>query len=183
MSLIVKICGLSTPESLEVALDAGADMVGFVFFPPSPTMRRSPIAYCSMRARRAKRRGRAVSASRSTGGSLKTSILACRLCSRAVSMPAISAKLCASRMRPASTFPPASNARPEKKTSIRFVLSCEQPAKPPSVLIPPHLSPLRRGRRVAPGEGGERKTDSSVPPHPGPLPTRERERYEYGWHR
>ena len=36
MSLIVKICGLSTPESLEVALDAGADMVGFVFFPPSP---------------------------------------------------------------------------------------------------------------------------------------------------
>lgn len=36
MSLIVKICGLSTPESLEVALDTGADMVGFVFFPPSP---------------------------------------------------------------------------------------------------------------------------------------------------
>ena len=36
MSLIVKICGLSTPETLDVALDAGADMVGFVFFPPSP---------------------------------------------------------------------------------------------------------------------------------------------------
>ncbi|SFN92361.1 phosphoribosylanthranilate isomerase [Bradyrhizobium sp. Ghvi] len=36
MSLLVKICGLSTPETLEVALDAGADMVGFVFFPPSP---------------------------------------------------------------------------------------------------------------------------------------------------
>jgi len=36
MSLIVKICGLSTADSLEVALDAGADMVGFVFFPPSP---------------------------------------------------------------------------------------------------------------------------------------------------
>jgi phosphoribosylanthranilate isomerase len=36
MSLIVKICGLSTPETLEAALDAGADMVGFVFFPPSP---------------------------------------------------------------------------------------------------------------------------------------------------
>jgi phosphoribosylanthranilate isomerase len=36
MSLIVKICGLSTPESLDAALDAGADMVGFVFFPPSP---------------------------------------------------------------------------------------------------------------------------------------------------
>jgi phosphoribosylanthranilate isomerase len=36
MSLIVKICGLSTPETLEVSLLAGADMVGFVFFPPSP---------------------------------------------------------------------------------------------------------------------------------------------------
>jgi phosphoribosylanthranilate isomerase len=36
MSLIVKICGLSTPETLEAALQAGADMVGFVFFPPSP---------------------------------------------------------------------------------------------------------------------------------------------------
>jgi phosphoribosylanthranilate isomerase len=36
MSLIVKICGLSTPDALDVALAAGADMVGFVFFPPSP---------------------------------------------------------------------------------------------------------------------------------------------------
>ena len=36
MSLVVKICGLATPEALDVALDAGADMVGFVFFPPSP---------------------------------------------------------------------------------------------------------------------------------------------------
>ncbi len=36
MSLIVKICGLSTPEALDVAIEAGADMVGFVFFPPSP---------------------------------------------------------------------------------------------------------------------------------------------------
>ena len=35
MSLSVKICGLSTRETLDVALDAGADMVGFVFFPPS----------------------------------------------------------------------------------------------------------------------------------------------------
>ncbi len=32
----VKICGLSTPESLVAALSAGADAVGFVFFPPSP---------------------------------------------------------------------------------------------------------------------------------------------------
>jgi len=36
MSLIVKICGLSTRDTLETALEAGADMVGFVFFPPSP---------------------------------------------------------------------------------------------------------------------------------------------------
>jgi phosphoribosylanthranilate isomerase len=36
MSLIVKICGLSTRETLDAALDAGADMVGFVFFPASP---------------------------------------------------------------------------------------------------------------------------------------------------
>ena len=36
MSPIVKICGLSTPETLEAALAAGADMLGFVFFPPSP---------------------------------------------------------------------------------------------------------------------------------------------------
>lgn len=36
MALLVKICGLRTPEALEAALGAGADMVGFVFFPPSP---------------------------------------------------------------------------------------------------------------------------------------------------
>jgi phosphoribosylanthranilate isomerase len=36
MSLIVKICGLSTRETLDAALAAGTDMVGFVFFPPSP---------------------------------------------------------------------------------------------------------------------------------------------------
>ncbi len=36
MSLLVKICGLKTPEALDVALESGADMVGFVFFAPSP---------------------------------------------------------------------------------------------------------------------------------------------------
>jgi phosphoribosylanthranilate isomerase len=36
MSLIVKICGLSTRETLDASLQAGADMVGFMFFPPSP---------------------------------------------------------------------------------------------------------------------------------------------------
>ena len=36
MSLLVKICGLKTPDALDAALEAGADMVGFVFFAPSP---------------------------------------------------------------------------------------------------------------------------------------------------
>ncbi len=36
MSLIVKICGLKTDDALDVAIEAGADMVGFVFFAPSP---------------------------------------------------------------------------------------------------------------------------------------------------
>jgi phosphoribosylanthranilate isomerase len=36
MPLLVKICGLRTPEALDAALTAGADLVGFVFFPPSP---------------------------------------------------------------------------------------------------------------------------------------------------
>lgn len=33
---IVKICGLSSAATLDAALEAGADMVGFVFFEPSP---------------------------------------------------------------------------------------------------------------------------------------------------
>jgi phosphoribosylanthranilate isomerase len=36
MNVEVKICGLSTPATLEAALEAGADLVGFVFFAPSP---------------------------------------------------------------------------------------------------------------------------------------------------
>jgi len=36
MPLSVKICGLKTPEAVDVALESGADFVGFVFFPPSP---------------------------------------------------------------------------------------------------------------------------------------------------
>jgi phosphoribosylanthranilate isomerase len=36
MTLLVKICGLATPDALDAALGAGADLVGFVFFPPSP---------------------------------------------------------------------------------------------------------------------------------------------------
>ena len=36
MDNLIKICGLSTPGTLDVALGAGADMVGFVRFPKSP---------------------------------------------------------------------------------------------------------------------------------------------------
>lgn len=36
MSLSVKICGLSTGETIEAAIGAGASLVGFVFYPPSP---------------------------------------------------------------------------------------------------------------------------------------------------
>ena len=32
----VKICGLSTPETLDEAIHGGARYIGFVFFPPSP---------------------------------------------------------------------------------------------------------------------------------------------------
>jgi phosphoribosylanthranilate isomerase len=55
MPLTVKICGLSTPETLDAALAAGADMVGFVFFPPSP--RHVDLATASALGRQA--RGRA----------------------------------------------------------------------------------------------------------------------------
>lgn len=36
MKTTIKICGLSTAETLEAALDEGADMVGFIYFPKSP---------------------------------------------------------------------------------------------------------------------------------------------------
>ncbi|HEV2954692.1 MAG TPA: phosphoribosylanthranilate isomerase [Xanthobacteraceae bacterium] len=55
MSLLVKICGLSTAETLDVALEAGADAVGFVFFPPSPRH----IGYEAARKLAARVKGRA----------------------------------------------------------------------------------------------------------------------------
>ncbi|MBC8038131.1 MAG: phosphoribosylanthranilate isomerase [Rhizobiales bacterium] len=36
MPVDVKICGLSTPETMDAALAAGADLVGLVFYPASP---------------------------------------------------------------------------------------------------------------------------------------------------
>ena len=32
----VKICGISTPAGMDACVEAGADWIGFVFFPPSP---------------------------------------------------------------------------------------------------------------------------------------------------
>ena len=36
MTVRVKICGITDPAALATAAEAGADWVGFVFFPPSP---------------------------------------------------------------------------------------------------------------------------------------------------
>ncbi|MFP6711373.1 MAG: phosphoribosylanthranilate isomerase [Rhodospirillales bacterium] len=36
MSIEVKICGLDRVESVDAAIENGADLVGFVFYPPSP---------------------------------------------------------------------------------------------------------------------------------------------------
>ena len=55
MPLLVKICGLRSPEALDVALDAGADQVGFVFFAPSPRN----LAYGAARALGERVKGRA----------------------------------------------------------------------------------------------------------------------------
>ena len=172
MTLVVKICGLKAPEALEVALEAGADLLGFVFFAPSPrhvsfaaaralgacvrgraqkvalsvdasddelaasiealrpdllqlhgkettdrvvvvrarfgfpVIKALPIAeradlaavrlyekvadrLISMRAPRARQRGRAASAPRSTGDCWRAFRRACHTCSQAVSMPAM----------------------------------------------------------------------------------------------
>jgi phosphoribosylanthranilate isomerase len=55
MTPTVKICGLSTAATLDAALDAGADMVGFVFFSKSPRH----IDWATARALGRQTRGRA----------------------------------------------------------------------------------------------------------------------------
>ena len=56
MSVLVKICGLKTPETLEAAVEAGADLLGFVFFPPSPRH----VSLDNANSLRAQVRGRAL---------------------------------------------------------------------------------------------------------------------------
>jgi len=51
----VKICGLSGEESVDAALEAGADLVGFNFFPPSPRI----VAIDRAKALAARARGKA----------------------------------------------------------------------------------------------------------------------------
>jgi phosphoribosylanthranilate isomerase len=52
MTFLVKICGLSTPQTLDAAIDAGADMVGFVRFAKSP--RHVELDQAQLLSRRAK---------------------------------------------------------------------------------------------------------------------------------
>jgi len=44
MTVSVKICGLMTPDAVDAAVEAGADMVGFVFFKPSPRHLETQVA-------------------------------------------------------------------------------------------------------------------------------------------
>jgi len=61
MTLLVKICGLKTNETLDIALDAGADLVGFVFFRSSP--RNLEIGDARSLGRRVRRRAHKVALS------------------------------------------------------------------------------------------------------------------------
>jgi len=52
MSVTVKICGLSDAACVDAAVEAGADMLGFVFYPPSPRAV-TPAAAAALSARHA----------------------------------------------------------------------------------------------------------------------------------
>ncbi|AVO44224.1 phosphoribosylanthranilate isomerase [Phreatobacter cathodiphilus] len=58
MSLLVKICGVTTPDAIDAAVSAGADMIGLVFFPRSP--RHLSLATARSLAERAAGRARIV---------------------------------------------------------------------------------------------------------------------------
>lgn len=73
MPLAVKICGLSTPATLDAALDGGADMVGFVFFPASP--RHIDLATARELGRQAKGRAQKVALSVDADDALLSNIV------------------------------------------------------------------------------------------------------------
>lgn len=54
MAVAIKICGISTPDTLDAAIGGGASHVGFNFFPPSP--RHVPLDLAHALAARAKGR-------------------------------------------------------------------------------------------------------------------------------
>jgi phosphoribosylanthranilate isomerase len=74
MTLLVKICGLRTEEALDAALEAGADMVGFVFFPASP--RNVGFDAARMLGRRVRERARKVALSVDADDALLDAIVA-----------------------------------------------------------------------------------------------------------
>lgn len=49
--MIVKVCGLREPENIRAVEQAGADLLGFIFYPSSPRYSAEP-AVCMCRARR-----------------------------------------------------------------------------------------------------------------------------------
>lgn len=50
MNVRIKICGINSPAAFDAAVDAGADWLGFVFFPPSPRFV-TPAAAAALSAR------------------------------------------------------------------------------------------------------------------------------------
>jgi phosphoribosylanthranilate isomerase len=71
---LVKICGLSTPDSLEWAIAAGADLVGFVHFAKSP--RHVAVETAAALARQAEGRAKTVLLTVDAGDDLLASLVA-----------------------------------------------------------------------------------------------------------
>lgn len=74
MPVHVKICGLTTTATMNTALDAGADYVGLMFFPPSP--RNIRIDEAATLANRARGKARIVSVFVDPGDSLLDAVIA-----------------------------------------------------------------------------------------------------------
>jgi len=74
MSVEVKICGLSTPETVDAALSAGANFVGFVFFPKSP--RNVTLVTAAALAERVRGKARIVALTVDADDALLTEIVA-----------------------------------------------------------------------------------------------------------